>query len=133
MAIECRNVPGFSEPVGFSHISIAPPGRIVHLAGQPGVNADGTYPEGLAAQTERAALNFATALEAAGATPDDLVKLTILVVGWNESMTAELFEGIIAAAAVKPLPPVPTTMHGVQALFEDAMLVEIEGVAVISG
>ena len=49
------------------------------------------------------------------------------------TLSAELFEGIIAAAAVKPLPPGPTTMHGVQALFEDAMLVEIEGVAVISG
>jgi enamine deaminase RidA (YjgF/YER057c/UK114 family) len=131
MTIELRNVPGQSEPVGFSHISIAPPGRIVHLAGQPGVNPDGTFPEGLAAQTERAALNFVDALEAAGATPDDLVKLTILVVGWNESMTGKLFEGVIAAAAVKPLPPVPTTMHGVQALFEDAMLVEIEGVAVL--
>jgi enamine deaminase RidA (YjgF/YER057c/UK114 family) len=131
MTVELRNVPGQSEPAGFSHISIAPPGRIVHLAGQPGVNPDGTFPEGLAAQTERAALNFVDALEAAGATPDDLVKLTILVVGWNESMTGELFEGVIAAAAVKPLPPVPTTMHGVQALFEDAMLVEIEGVAVL--
>ena len=132
MSIELRNVPGMSEPVGFSHISISRPGRIVHLAGQPGVNPDGTYPAGLAAQTERAALNFAAALEAAGAAPDDLVKITILVVDWNESMTAELFEGIIAAAAVRPLPAVPTTMHGVQALFEDAMLVEIEGVAVIS-
>lgn len=132
MTVELRNVPGLEEPVGFSHISIAPAGRIVHLAGQPGVNADGTFPAGLAAQTERAALNFAQALEAAGATPDDLVKLTILVVGWNESMSGELFEGIIAAAALRPLPPVPATMHGVQALFQDAMLVEIEGVAVIS-
>ncbi len=132
MSIELRNVPGMAEPVGFSHISIAPPGRIVHLAGQPGVNADGTFPTGLAAQTERAALNLAAALDASGATPDDLVKITILVVGWNETMTDQLFEGIIAAAAVRPLPAVPTTMHGVQALFQDAMLVEIEGVAVIS-
>jgi len=132
MTVELRNVAELPEPVGFSHISIAPAGRIVHLAGQPGHNADGSFPDGLAAQTERAALNLVAALEAAGATADDLVKLTILVVGWNESMTAELFEGVIAAAAIKPLPPVPTTMHGVQALFEDAMLVEIEGVAVIA-
>ena len=132
MTIELRNVPGLPEPVGFSHISIAPPGSSVHFAGQPGVNADGTFPEGLAAQTERAILNLVAAIDAAGATPDDLVKLTILVVGWDESMTAQLFEGIMAAAAVRPMPAVPTTMHGVQALFQDAMLVEIEGVAVLS-
>ena len=132
MTVELRNVPGLPEPVGFSHISIAAPGQIVHFAGQPGSNADGTFPEGLAAQTKRAALNLAEAIDASGATPNDLVKLTILVVGWDESMIPELMEGVIAAAEVRPLPPVPTTMHGVQALFQDAMLVEIEGVAVIS-
>jgi len=132
MTIELRNSDRLTPPVGYSHASIAPAGRIVHLAGQLGMDADGTITEGLAAQTEQALLNFVDALAAAGATPENLVKMNVLVVGWLESMQGELFAGMGAAAQRNPLPQVPITLIGVESLYLDAALIEIEGVAVLS-
>ncbi len=134
MAIELRNSDTLPAPAGFSHASIAPAGRLVHLAGQIGTDGDGNHPEGLAAQTEQALLNMVAALTGASdATVDDLAKVTMYIVGWRESMQAELFEGIGRAAAVNPLPLVPITLVGVQSLFLDESLIEIEAVAVIAG
>lgn len=133
MTIELRNADQLPTPQGFSHASIAPPGPIVHLAGQIGTDADGNLADGLAAQTEQALLNLVVALEAAGATRDDLAKTTMYVVGWSEAKQSELFEGIIAAAGTAPLPQVPVTLIGVQSLFLDAALIEIDGVAVLPG
>ena len=66
------------------------------------------------------------------ATPENLVKTTMYVVGYRESMQDELFAGIINAAAKNSLPLVPITLVGVQSLFLDAALIEIEGVAVLA-
>jgi enamine deaminase RidA (YjgF/YER057c/UK114 family) len=133
MTIELRNSDTLPAPAGYSHASIAPAGRIVHLAGQIGTDAAGTHPDGLAAQTEQALHNMVDALTgASAATVDDLAKITMYVVGWRESMAAELFEGIGRAAAVNPLPLVPITLVGVQSLFLDESLIEIEAVAVLA-
>jgi len=133
MTIELRNSDKLPPPAGYSHASIAPAGRIVHLAGQIGIDADGTHPDGLAAQTEQAFINLVDALTGASdATVADLVKITAYVVGWRESMGAQLFEGIGRAAATNPLPLVPITLIGVQSLFLDESLIEVEAVAVIA-
>ncbi|MEM7276421.1 MAG: RidA family protein [Actinomycetota bacterium] len=131
MTIELRNADALQTPRGFSHASIAPPGRIVHLAGQLGTDADGGLTDGFAAQTEQAMTNVVTALAAAGAGPEDLAKLTIYAVGWTEAMQPELGAGLLAAAESTRLPQVPITLIGVQALFVDAAVVEIEAVAVL--
>jgi enamine deaminase RidA (YjgF/YER057c/UK114 family) len=131
VTVELRNAAGLAEPVGFSHASIAEAGRVVHLAGQGGADSDGVVAGGLAEQTERAILNLREAMEAAGVRPEDLVKLTIYVVGWTEAQAGHLFAGIAKAAEKQgPLPLVPATLVGVQSLFLDSMLVEIEGVLV---
>ncbi len=132
MAIELRNNPDVVAPRGFSHASIAPAGRIVHLAGQIGSDAEGNLVAGgLSEQTKVALNNVVAALAAADAGPDDLAKLVVYVVGWTESMQGELFAGIIASAQQNPLPQVPITLIGVQSLFLDAALIEIEATAVI--
>ncbi|MEM9134236.1 MAG: RidA family protein [Actinomycetota bacterium] len=131
MDIELRNSDRLPAPQGFTHASIAPPGRLVHLAGQIGTDANGDLPEGLAAQTEQALANLVDALAAADAIPADLVKTTIYVVQWRESMQADLFAGIVAAGRKTPLPQVPITLIGVHSLFLDAALVEVEAVAVL--
>jgi len=131
MAIDLRNADNLSEPQGFSHASIAAPGPIVHLAGQLGTDVDGNFAEGLAAQVDQALGNLVEALSAAGGAPSDLAKMTIYVVGWNESMQPALGQGIVAAGGRTRLPLVPITLIGVQSLFLGAALVEIEGVAVL--
>jgi enamine deaminase RidA (YjgF/YER057c/UK114 family) len=131
MAIELRNSDRLPAPAGFSHASVASPGRVVHLAGQIGTQADGTHPDGLAAQTDQALRNVVDALVGIGGSIGDLAKLTMYVVGWRQSMQGELFAGIGAAAQVNPLPLVPITLVGVQSLFLDESLIEIEAVAVL--
>jgi enamine deaminase RidA (YjgF/YER057c/UK114 family) len=131
MSVEYLNTPGVPEPQGFTHISVASGDRVIHLAGQVGQDENGNVVEGgLAAQAERALLNLGRALEAAGASEHDLVKLTVYVVGWEPSMFEELVSGLGAAQAQRPGPEVPVTLIGVHSLFQPDMLIEIEGVAI---
>ncbi len=133
-AIELIDVPGRPASEHYRQVSVATGGRLIHLAGQVGTDEQGRVVDGgLAAQAERAMLNVGLALEAAGASEADLVKLTVYVVGWEPSRFPELGAGLLAAGAARPRPPVPITLLGIQGLFEPAMLVEIEGIAVAAG
>ncbi|WP_394938556.1 RidA family protein [uncultured Ilumatobacter sp.] len=132
MSIEIRNSDRLPAPQGFSHASIASPGRVVHLSGQIGTDADGNHPDGLAAQTDQAMRNIIDALVGVGGSTEDLAKLTIYVVGWTAAMQGELFTGLGAAAQVNPIAQVPITLVGVQSLFLDESLIEIEAVAVLA-
>ena len=134
MGVELRNIAGRPEPQGFTHVSIATGDRFIHMAGQVGTDENGKVVEGgLAAQTERAMTNVGLALEAAGASEQDLVKLTAYIVDWDPSMFPEFGSGMLAAREKRPGPPVPATVIGVKSLFEPEMLIEIEGVAVAGG
>jgi enamine deaminase RidA (YjgF/YER057c/UK114 family) len=133
MTTTFHNIAGATPPPGGSHATAARGNLIVHISGQVGTDERGqVVAGGLAAQTERALLNVALALEAAGATPDDLVKMTTYVVGWEPSMLDDLLRGGSAAFAQRPFPAVATTLIGVASLFSPEMLVEIEGVAVVN-
>jgi enamine deaminase RidA (YjgF/YER057c/UK114 family) len=132
MAIELRNSDRLPRPPGYSHASIGGPGRVVHLAGQIGTDSDGNHADGLARQTEQALNNLIDAIEGIGVSTDDLAKLTVYIVGWNESMQTEFFTGLGASGAKHPLPLVPITLVGIQSLFFDESLIEIEGVAIVS-
>ena len=132
MSIEIRNSDRLPAPQGFSHASIASPGRVVHLSGQIGTDADGNHPDGLAAQTDQAMRNIIDALVGVGGSTEDLAKLTIYVVGWTAAMQGELFTGLGAAAQVNPIAQVPITLVGVQSLFLDESLIEVEAVAVLA-
>lgn len=132
MSVTRHNIAGVEPPPGSSHASAARGNLIVHIAGQVGSDESGAVVTGgLAVQTERALANVVSALEAAGASVDDLVKLTAYVVDWEPSMFDELARGIDAHRAKHPAPDVPQTLIGVASLFTPDMLIEIEAVAVI--
>ncbi|MEJ3405405.1 RidA family protein [Rathayibacter sp. YIM 133350] len=61
----------------FAQGMIAPPGPILFVGGQNGVDADGALLEGLGAQTEQALRNLLAVLTETGASQADVVKLTI--------------------------------------------------------
>jgi enamine deaminase RidA (YjgF/YER057c/UK114 family) len=72
------NPPELSPPAGFSHAVVASGSRVVFLAGQTALDADGkvagrTLPQ----QFEKALTNLLTALTAAGGTPSDLARVTV--------------------------------------------------------
>ena len=71
------NPDGLLPPVGFSHATVAAPGRTIHLGGQTGHRADGSLDDGLVAQFAQALDNLVTVLDACGAGASHLVSLTI--------------------------------------------------------
>jgi len=131
MTITLHNIEGMDPPVGYSHATAARGDLIVHVSGQVGADDDGVVADGLTAQTERALRNVARALEAAGATMQDVVKSTFYVVGWDPSQFDALVAGAMAVQADHPSRDAALTLVGVQSLFDPAHLIEIEAVAVV--
>lgn len=135
MTVTSHDIPGYP-PVapGFSHAASAPAGRIVLISGQTGVDSSGELVgEGLAAQLEQALVNVGLAVEAAGGTAADVVRLRFYVTDWNPSKIEEFMAGGGAGVArLDGLPSTAVTVIGVQALFTPEILVEIEAEAVIA-
>ncbi|MFE7648014.1 RidA family protein [Streptomyces phaeoluteigriseus] len=134
MAITLLNPSGLPEIDVYRQVSIATGSKLVFVAGQVAWDADGsTVGEGdLAAQVERCYLNVATALAGAGASFDDVAKLTVYVVDWTPDKMPLFLEGAARASSKLGVTPVPPgTLLGVAALDVPEHLVEIEAVAVI--
>lgn len=107
-----------------------PAGQVVSRGGQNGVDPSGAVvaPD-IAGQTRQALENLQRCLTAAGATPADVVKWTILVVDG-----APLQDGFAAFGEVwgqRPDPPV-ITLAVVAGLGVPGALVEIEAVAAVT-
>ncbi|MET9906096.1 RidA family protein [Streptomyces sp. NPDC006476] len=78
MSTERVNPPELSPPTGFSHAVVATGTRVVFLAGQTALDAEGKVTgDTLPAQFEKALTNLLTALTAAGGTPADLARVTV--------------------------------------------------------
>jgi len=76
------NPKGLSTPAGFTQVVVAQPGRLVYVSGQTARNATGDVvgKGDLRAQVAQTMENLKTALTAAGATMEDVVKLNYYVV-----------------------------------------------------
>lgn len=134
MAVTLVDPAGLPVTGAYHHVSIATGSTFVHTAGQVSWDADGqTVGVGdLAAQVERCYLNVVTALDAAGATFTDVVKLTAYVVDWTPDKLELFFAGVTKAAAqIGVTPMAPATLIGVAALDIPEHLVEIDAVAVV--
>ncbi|WP_405923619.1 RidA family protein [Streptomyces sp. NBC_00035] len=134
MAITLVNPDGLPVVDVMSQVSIATGTKMIFVAGQVSWDADGvTVGEGdLAAQVERSYLNAGTALAAAGASFDDVVKLTVYVVGWTADKMPLFLEGVSRAAAkLGVTPKSPGSLIGVATLDIPDHLVEIEVTAIL--
>jgi enamine deaminase RidA (YjgF/YER057c/UK114 family) len=125
------NPDGMAPAVGFSHVAVAAPGRLVFLAGQTAHQADGslagsTLPEQFAA----AAANVAVALAAAGATPADVVSLQIFTTDVDGYRAESRSIGAAYRQVFGPHYP-PMALFGVSRLFDAAALVELVATAVV--
>jgi len=70
-----------SSEYGYTQITVVPPGTfLVYVAGQLGEDENGDFLLDFAAQLKQAFANLRTALAAVGATPEQVVKITILSV-----------------------------------------------------
>jgi enamine deaminase RidA (YjgF/YER057c/UK114 family) len=116
---------------GFSHASLQEGGRTLHLAGQVAWDKDYSVVGGadLGLQTRQALANLKAVLEAAGATPADIVRLRTYVVDHSPDKLGPVL-GEVGAFFGDGTPP-PNTFLGVQALALPDFLVEIEAIAVV--
>ena len=135
MSITLKNPAGLPQVGIYSQVSIATGSRLVFLAGQVAVDETGTTigAGDLAAQVEQCYLNVATALADAGATFDDVAKVTVYLVDWAPEKMSQVVAGMARAGARLgvEVAAAPLTGIGVSALASPEMVVEIEVIAVV--
>ena len=123
--------PELARPVGYAHAVVAE-GRTVHLGGQTAMDPHGTIVGAtLVEQFDLAAANLLAALRAAGGQAEDLVSLQIFVTD-VPAYRASLRElgAVYRRHFGRHFPAMG--LFGVTALFDEAALVELMGVAVLS-
>lgn len=130
MSKTSTNPDGMSPPVGpYAHVVTAPPGgRLVFCAGAVAFDPQGNVVgEGdIVAQTRQVMENLRLALGAAGATFDDVVKVT------NYVTDASQWPKVLPVRAEYIPEPFPaSTFIEVSALMFPELLIEIEAVAVV--
>ena len=104
------------------------PGRLVWVGGQNGVDGEGrVVADNLPAQTRQALLNVITVLEAAGATPADVVTMNVNLVA-----PADIAAAFPVVAEVWGPHPAAVTVLQVTDLGPEGALVEISATAFVS-
>lgn len=131
MTNEPPSVDSLFENAPYEYGAIVESGAVLFTAGACPLDSEGKVvgvgdPE---AQAAVALDNLASALARFGAGLEDLVKSTVYVVGDRSDLVAVWN---VVAAALAPSRP-PSTLLGVTALGYEGQLVEIEGIAGLSG
>ena len=116
-------------PNGYSTAVISPSGgRVAYISGQGGQDGRGALSPDFAVQVEQAYANLRTALDALGARPDQVAKLTVFVVDHDmsklEVLTRNVKQMFGEALPAQTLVPVPK-------LAIDPMLFEVEAVVIL--
>jgi enamine deaminase RidA (YjgF/YER057c/UK114 family) len=121
-----------AKPPGYTHVvEITGPGRIVYIAGQLGLDANGKLvgaPGDFSAQAAQAFENLQAALAAVGAKAENIVKINnyIVDIGKNIGPFREVRDRCLNMAA----PPASTAV-GVPELARPGALFEIEAVVAL--
>jgi len=100
--------------------------KTIYLAGQVGRPGDS-----LSDQADQAYANLQQRLAAAGASPSDLLKVTVYIPGFSEADLAVLGparekHGFLSGAAPA------STLLGIQSLYSTEAAIEVEGIAVVA-
>lgn len=117
-------------PNGYSTAVIVPSGaRMAYISGQGGQDSTGGLSPDFAVQVKQAYANLRAALDALGAKPDQVAKLTIFVVDHDMSKLGvltqhvkELFGQSLPAQTLVPVPK----------LAIEPMLFEVEAIVMLS-
>lgn len=133
MAKQFLNPPTLNPTNGFTHVVTSAGGKTIHVSGQVSVNekAEVVGVGDMRAQTERVFENLKACLAAAGATFDDVVKITYFVAGLKPEHVPHIRE--VRKKYLNAANPPASTLVGVAALVVPEWLIEIELVAVVSG
>jgi enamine deaminase RidA (YjgF/YER057c/UK114 family) len=123
--------PSGLKPLGMYSNTACGRGTMVFIAGQVAVDAHGQIVGrgDIEAQAVQVFENLKLALGAAGATFEDVLKLTIFI----KNLTPEARKAVMGVRGryISHTNPPAATMIGIDRLVEDDLLVEIEAVAVV--
>ncbi len=116
-------------PNGYSTAVITPGvGRLAFISGQGGQDQTGSLSSDFGAQVSQAYANLRAVLDALGARPEQVVKLTVFVVDHDMSKLGVLTETVMrmfgGTLPAQTLVPVPK-------LAVEGMLFEVEAIAVV--
>ena len=124
------NPPGL-KPLGMYSNAACGKGTLVFIAGQVAVDATGKVVGAgdYEAQAVQVFENVKLAVSAAGATFEDVLKLTIYI----RNLTQEARKAVMGVRAryISHTNPPAATMIGIDRLVEDDLLVEVEAFAVV--
>ena len=116
------NLPYRSAPNGYTHVVKSPPGTMVFLSGAGGADREGNMPDDFATQAHNTFENLKAGLDLAGATFDDVVKITNFLTDMGE--LREVRARYLNMGA-------PPAASAVQTGLGGAMKLEVELIAVI--
>ncbi len=127
---ESFNPEGWLRPKGYSN-AISASGRMVFIAGQVGWNAKEEFEtDSFVGQTRQALLNIKACLEAAGATTENIVRMTWYVVDKQEYLDELAQVGQAYRDVVGRVYPAMSLVE-VSGLIEVGAKLEIEATAVV--
>jgi len=121
------NPTGLSTPRGYSHVVDVPAGRTLYISGQVAFDAEGKVvgKGDVRAQTEQVFRNLKTAVESAGATMADVVKINWYVRDVSQvAVYREVREQFFGTG-----PRPASTLVEVKGLVSDDLLIEVEAIA----
>jgi enamine deaminase RidA (YjgF/YER057c/UK114 family) len=123
--------PGLLRIPEIVNVTVATGSRVIHISGQTAVDVEGKVVGSTHLEQSRVAFrNVLIALEAAGATLDDVAKFNIYLVDYSW----DALEALMAAAKEvlgDPYPLAANTLIGVASLWLPDLLVEIDAIAVV--
>lgn len=131
-AIRRLNPPGLGSPPGYAQVVEVRAGRMIFIAGQTALDRDGRLVgrDDFQAQADQVFRNLAIALDAAGCTAGDLVKLTVFIRDMGNLATyRESRDRFFATVTPRAAPAV--TLVEVSKLYGPDFLIEIEAVAAV--
>lgn len=127
--IQLLNPPTLPTPTGYSQLATVSGGTLIVIAGQVALDVHGTVvgPGDFAAQTTQVFRNLVAALEAAGATTHQLVKLTTFVTDLSD---IGAFRRVRDQFLDKDHLPASTLVQ-VTRLFRPEFMIEVEAMAAV--
>jgi enamine deaminase RidA (YjgF/YER057c/UK114 family) len=128
--VEFINPPGLEAPPGYSHVVDVRGTRLIFLAGQAALDADGNLvgDSDFEAQAERVFANISLALDSVGCTVANLVKLTVFVRDMSKLPDYRRARDRFLQSVQPPAIPAITLVE-VSRLFADGLLIAVEGIA----
>jgi enamine deaminase RidA (YjgF/YER057c/UK114 family) len=124
------NPPRLERAPGYSHVVEVRGGRMIFIAGQAGVDADGNLvgADDLEAQADQAFRNLSAALESVGCNAANLVKLTVFMRDMDKLADYRRARDRFFNTVSPPAAPAITLVE-VSRLYAAGLLIEIEAVA----